>query len=203
MNLITLVPKPATADEFVDFWSPLYFYKPDDDDVYDNNMKRPLTPDKAMRLFEWKNGKKLSRAKEASVRRHFIESSQPLPTGDDHTALIGYLAQDTGGVIFRIFWLHCNHPETFPIFDRYAYRAMRHILSRDKPAELANQTYKKQAELYVHHYRPFFNDFCHDSAAQENAPRSPVSDTQYRDLDRALWAFGKFLEMTYGAMMSS
>ena len=184
MKLITLAPRPVTLPEFIEVWEPYYSEEKYPDVEYDENMKRPLTPEKALELFKWKNGRRLSSAKEASVRRHFIESSEPLPTGDDDAALIAYLAQDTGGVIFRVFWLHCNNPEKFPIFDRRAYDAMAHILGWKGPEVLSKLSYEKQAAMYVDHYRPFFKGF---------------GIGESRRLDRALWAFGEFVD-TYGKM---
>ena len=185
MDLVTFAPRAATPAGFIDFWEQYYFDDQYDDKAYDKCIRgRGNEDDRIIKLFTWKNGRKLSRAKEASIRAHFIDGRE-FPEDGSNEALIAYLARDTGGVIFRVFWLHCNDPEKFPIFDRRAYDAMTHILGWKDRSVLSELSYEKQAAIYVDHYRPFFKGLC---------IREP------RRLDRALWAFGKFLD-TYGEML--
>jgi hypothetical protein len=67
----TLTRRIVEAAEFVERWEVLYDYKLEDH--YDRNIGQPLTPERVTALFEWKNGGRLARNKEASVQRNYID----------------------------------------------------------------------------------------------------------------------------------
>lgn len=70
-------PFEATSTEFVEFWRGVY----GDDDtekLYDDNIGLELTEQRILELFQWKNGSRLSRTNEASVRRNFIHRRREL-----------------------------------------------------------------------------------------------------------------------------
>jgi hypothetical protein len=81
-----------------------------------------------------------------------------------------------GGAIFRIFWLHCWRPELFPIYDQHVHRAMRFIEAGVREEIPGNDAQKIRS--YLDNYLPFHAGF--DGIA-------------WRQVDKALWAFGKFL----------
>jgi hypothetical protein len=58
-----------------------------------------------------------------------------------------------GGVIWRIFWLHCWQPERFPIYDQHVHRAMR-FLQTGKPDEIPLREADK-IRAYLSDYMPF------------------------------------------------
>ena len=90
-----------------------------------------------------------------------------------------FLAQfATGGVIWRIFWLHCWQPDRFPIYDQHVHRAMMLIEDRE-PDDLAAKDDKRKIRLYLDRYLPFHRRF---------------AGSDQRSVDRALWAFGKFIK---------
>ena len=52
-----------TVEEFLEFWSAFYLDK--NEKKYVNNIGKPLTSEKIMELYYWKNGGKLSIRKRA------------------------------------------------------------------------------------------------------------------------------------------
>ena len=179
MRLAILKCEAATEDEFIGFWSEHYAYDADREDrPYEENMGKPMTEDGALALFTWKNGSKLSKAKRKSIQSNLLNDPDPLPEPSDQEALTKYRIQP-GGVIFRVFWLHCNRPTGFPIYDQHVHRAMAHLLGwRDAEIPQTHQT-KNRAHCYVQSYMPFFQQFAH---------------ADQRRVDRALWAYGKFVK---------
>jgi hypothetical protein len=82
----------------------------------------------------------------------------------------------TGGLIWRVFWLHLQCPTHYPIFDQHAYRAVAWI-TQSEPPEIPSSDLQK-ARLYRESFVPFIRSL-------------PRMD---RDVDRALFQFGKFLK---------
>jgi hypothetical protein len=89
-------------------------------------------------------------------------------------ALLSHFSE--GGPIFRIFWLHCWQPERFPIYDQHVHRAMRFIQAGVKE-EIPDKDNEK-ISAYIDQYMPFHAWF-------DGMPQ--------RSVDKALWAFGKFI----------
>lgn len=162
-------------EDFVRTWAATY-HDPREG-LYEENIGQPLTPERVLALFTWKNGGPLSRAKEASIRRHFLarlrECSRLPEDGDVQKALALW---PTGGLIWRVFWLHLQRPDHYPIFDQHAYRAVA-WLTRNEPSETTSSDFQK-ARLYQEAFVPFLRSL-------------PRMD---RDVDRALFQLGKFLK---------
>src|ERR1039458_7645017 len=93
---------------FVEFWSALYDFGQDDDEFYRQNVHKPLTEERIMEWFKWKNGmNRLAQQKLRSVQRNFVARRAELdtiPNDVSARALLDRFA--SGGVIWRIFWLH-------------------------------------------------------------------------------------------------
>jgi hypothetical protein len=178
---------PATTVEFIQFWSDVY----GDDDterLYTANIRRELNEQRILELFEWKNGGRLSALKEASVRRNFVERRrelQQLQPNQNTEDCLSHFSE--GGVIFRIFWLHCWCPDRFPIYDQHVHRAMAFI-KKGQPEEVPADDASKIAS-YIDTYLPFYATF-------DGIDFGPVE----RVVDRALWAFGKFLKRNRSIM---
>ena len=177
-HLITYRPCSASPEEFVEFWASQYQYG--QEGLYTDNIgRRPLTPPRIQDLYIWKNGGKLSGSKEQSVRRNFvarIDECQRLPT--DTTAREFLDRYPTGGAIWRIFWLHCWRPAQFPIYDQHVHRAMSFIEGHAE--ELAGMKDVEKIEAYLRRYLPFW--------------RRLFRGLDGRQVDRALWVFGKFIK---------
>ena len=167
------VPVMATADRrtFVDFWARFYRYPKEEQ--YSENVGKSLTARRVLVLFEWKNGRPLSRAKKATVKG-FLSDAR-LPSRVDDESLRRYLLRP-GGPIWRIFWLHLQQPDRFPIFDQHVYRAMARVTGHN-PREVPARPAAK-IEAYLNDYLPFWRGF---------------RDFDPRRVDRALWTYGKFV----------
>jgi hypothetical protein len=179
-----IIYEPIKTDQkaFVSFWADRY---PEDiERIYQENVGRELTEERIEDWFAWKSGKRnrngkpvLSSKKLKSIRAHFVtrrtEMEQIAPDEPASSLLNRF---SNGGAIHRIFWLHCWQPARFPIYDQHVHRAMRFIEDgrrEEIPAKNANKI-----RAYIEQYMPFHARF-------EGLPQ--------RAVDKALWAFGKFI----------
>lgn len=169
----------VTQREVVEFWNRQYSYR--NESLYAQNIARPLTQNRIRELFRWKNGGKLSQSKQQSAEKHFIKRFDELRdfSGDFEAAAFLHRFQGSGP-IWRIFFLHIHRPEAFPIFDQHVFRAMRFIQA-GQLAELPSNP-GTRIHIYDQEYRPFYKGF---------------GARRYRMVDKALWAFGKFLKLHY------
>jgi hypothetical protein len=175
VRLIIYEPVQAEKKSFVEFWSARYAGY--DDEFYDTNIGQELTEERILQWFEWKNGIRLSDRKKASVKENFIARRSELATIPPDELPEKTLARfRDGGAIWRIFWLHCWRPDRFPIYDQHVHRAMRFI-EAGAIEEIATSDPEKIG-TYVRRYIPFYAQFV---------------DMPHRAVDKALWAFGKFI----------
>lgn len=175
MRLIVYEPVSADPKAFVDFWSARYTDY--DDNFYHENVGHELTEDRILKLFKWKNGTTLSGPKRSSVIRNFVARRHELDqirADEGASALLARFSK--GGAIWRIFWLHCWQPARFPIYDQHVHRAMRFIQSGER--EEIPQKDPDKIRSYIGQYIPFHARF-------DGIP--------HRAVDKALWAFGKFI----------
>jgi hypothetical protein len=172
----------VALNEFVSFWDQLYTGY--DEEAYQRLKKtdHPLTSDLIKQWFEWKNGTPLSAKKMQSISR-YSSSDERINQNADEASLTEFLCR-TGGAIWRIFWLHIQHPETFPIYDRHVHRAMAFMVGPPTPEEIPTANPAK-VESYLKTYRPFFERF------------AEVIFTS-RQVDRALMSFGQYLNTDCG-----
>lgn len=171
----------VTPKDFVRFWNQLYSGY--DEGFYRENIGQPLTEDRIAKWFDWKNGTPLSAAKTKTIRRYF--SPDEHIGHDPDAATLGEFLNRPGGAIWRIFWLHLQHPRRFPIYDQHVHRAMAFMLKwpvleipDHNPTKIRN---------YLEDYRPFFDRF---------------DDCDHRQVDQALWSFGRFLKSGYGRIVT-
>jgi hypothetical protein len=178
-----MIYKPVNADAkaFIEFWSARY--TGDDDEFYEANVGQELTEDRILEWFVWKNGGPLSERKRTSVLKNFVARRDELASLRDETPQQFLAHFSKGGVIWKIFWLHCWQPKRFPIYDQHVHRAMRFIQSgvhQEIPKRDPDKT-----RAYIEQYMPFHAQF-------DGLP--------HRAVDKALWTFGKFIgENTYAA----
>jgi hypothetical protein len=159
---------------FIEFWSSRY--PATYEHAYQANIGKLLTERRLLHLFEWKNGGRIANHKLASIRRNYIDKRPVPPRRNDKESLLRFIHQP-GGTIWRIFWLHCYSPATYPIFDQHVYRAMRKLTSGSR-GELPVSNSGK-ATTYVTEYLPF-----HASFTWPNK----------KEVDEALWSYGKYLK---------
>ncbi len=162
--------------EFVSFWERLYSGY--DEDFYRENIGQPLTEERIAGWFAWKNGTPLSTKKLKGIRRYLSPDEH---IGDDaSTDELKDFLNRPGGAIWRIFWLHLQHPQHFPIYDQHVHRSMAFMLKWPN-LEIPDLNPAK-VRIYLADYRAFFARF---------------DGCNHRQVDRALWSFGRFLRTEY------
>jgi hypothetical protein len=172
----------GTLDTFVEFWDRCYTGY--DEEFYQANIGQPLTKDRIAAWFEWKNGTPLSANKKRAVTR-FASTEECVAHDADAEALAEFLNRP-GGAVWRIFWLHLQHPAHFPIYDQHVHRAMAFLLKwPDLEPPAGNPT---KVRVYLEEYRSFFARF---------------HSCDPRQADRALWSFGRFLKSGYGGILTA
>ena len=169
-----LTVKNVAERGFVEFWSARY--PTDNEPVYQAHIGKPLTKQRLLSLFEWKNNGPIAKQKLASIHRNYIDTKPVPPTPGDSCAIETFITQP-GGAIWRIFWLHCHAPSQYPIFDQHVYRAMRCLLE-GRPEEIPT-TNAAKAKAYVEQYLPFHSTFKYPNV---------------KKIDEALWSYGKYLK---------
>lgn len=178
LRLQVYVPADATPTEFVAFWGRQYDYP--GDEVYELNLRRRALDEEGIHaLFKWKNGgRRLSKRKWESVERNYVariaEARELLPDIEPESFLERF---SEGGAIWRIFWLHCWKPDQFPIYDQHVHRAMTKI-EAGTASEIPHSD-KRKVEAYLTRYLHFYDRF---------------SKLPAREVDRALWVYGRFLK---------
>ena len=180
MKFSYLCEQSCDISQFVEFWSACY--TSENEDQYSQNISRELTSETIYQLFEWKNGgRRLTEKKKKSVvdKINLLNSLQNNISLNDFFEKLG-----KGGTIWNIFFLHILLPTQYPIFDQHVYRAMVFIKTR-KIEEIPNNDKAKQ-QKYITEYIPFYRD---------------LGAFPDRKLDKALWAFGKFLKSPFGKMI--
>ena len=172
----TLARHSVEPPEFVRRWEVVYDSKLEL--IYDRNIGQPLTAERVIALFVWKNGGPLSHQKTASVTRNYIARLPELATLDSRTSAEAFLRRfRTGGAIWRIFWLHLWAPNRFPIYDQHVHRAMAWI--QTGRGEELPVTDVAKVHSYLDRYLPF---------------RTLFADLDSRRVDRALWGCGKCMK---------
>ena len=176
----TIHRMPASAESFVTFWSDLYSYP--NAELYELNIRQPLTEERVWALYKWKNGGDISAKKRQSVASIYVRALNDGPP-ELRTITDGrrYLSTIAGGGIWGIFWLHCINPDLFPIFDQHTYRAMAK-LSVLEPKEIPADRDAKLA-AYFDQYMVFVSDSFHRA--------------ELTSVDRALFTYGRFLKSQY------
>ena len=164
----------VTPEDFVRFWEQLYSGY--NEEFYRENIGQPLTEERIAKWFEWKNGTPLSKNKTQTISR-YSSPEERIGHGAD-AATLGAFLNRPGGTIWRIFWLHLQHPQHFPIYDQHVHRAMAVLLKWPEPkCEIPDHNPTK-VRTYLDEYCPFFKRF---------------DGSEHRKVDRALWSFGQLL----------
>jgi hypothetical protein len=88
--------------------------------------------------------------------------------------------------IWRIFLLHCWSGQKYPIFDQHVYRAMKYI--KDEEVFEGSLPESRRTKAYLDEYIEFYDSF----RMRNN-----------RNVDKALWAFGKFLSTVNPAFLKA
>lgn len=188
VNTFILQRQPTESwSAFIDYWAMAYDYLESNSayDQYVSNRDSTFEFDKdnLRALFTWKNktGDQLTAKKEGTM----INLIDSLPK-------INQLRQQWNDEAFRAefgsisavwqtFLMHIIQPERFPIFDQHVYRAYSY-LQPGQPDELNRLTTTRQKMVAYGRYQLFFNTI---SKGSGSTPRA---------IDKALWAFGRFIK---------
>ncbi|NTS42736.1 hypothetical protein HRG84_17690 [Flavisolibacter sp. BT320] len=169
---------PSNSRKFVEYWSAQYDYP--DMDVYEESIvKTPVTAERLITLFTWKNGMPLSGKKEQALRDKIISKLTVIQTlSDNYNEALFDQHFGKLRIVWRVFLLHIINPERFPIFDQHVYRAYRCLMDisevgREEEPKLTMEAYNE----YCKFYREIVKQ----------------CDFSSKTVDDALWAFGKFL----------
>jgi hypothetical protein len=177
MNPIVYVPAIVSAAELVSYWSAVY-PEADDAELYTPNIGS-LSPQAVRNLFRWKFGGRFAAATGQAVDAYVIprlSEIAALPRSLRAHEFLERFAE--GGAIFRVFLLHCWQPDRFPIYDQHVHRAMA-VIENSRCEEIEAWSDSRKVAVYLERYIPFHAKF---------------SQEDHRAVDRALWAFGKFMK---------
>jgi hypothetical protein len=139
----------TSAQSFVELWSRQYRY--DQEPLYIDNIGKPITPHSLSTLYEWKNGRTLSGKKRKSIERYDLPAER-IDADADMKSLREFLCKP-GGAIWRIFWLHIQYHERFPIYDQHVHRAMAYL--KGWPDLEIESRDPRKVDAYLGHYLPF------------------------------------------------
>ena len=152
--------------------------------MYDETIKKEnLTADDIQKLYQWKNGMPLSKPKQISLEKNIIKKLYRInqlkkEKQIDHKKILEEFPK--GGAVWRIFLLHIINPKYFPIYDQNIHRAF--CFMQEQPYQKISEKSiadKKKIEFYSNEYFPFIES---------------IKDIEIRELDKAFFAFGKFIK---------
>jgi hypothetical protein len=183
MNYVTLHFK-ATSNfrHFANFWSSFYDYK-DADSYVPIIGKATFKAGDIEMLYKWKNGRPLSQKKQQTLKT--ILGKLEVVNGLKQEFDMEVFQQEFSRIaaIWKIFLLHIISPTRHPIYDQHVYRAY-YFLTHSKLKEIALYQPTKE-KSYFSEYLPFFNGLISEGINR-------------KQLDEALWVFGKFLKTEIG-----
>jgi hypothetical protein len=135
----------TNAKAFIESWQ--WLYSGYDEAFYTENIGKELDEKRINAWFKWKNGTPISARKLESIRRYL--SPQEIIRADADLQQVREFLSRPGGAIWRIFWLHLQHPKRFPIYDMHVHRAMAYIL-QSEPKEIPAQNPHKVSSYLDH-----------------------------------------------------
>lgn len=181
-----LSPQPVKNwSDFVQFWETMYNYSSNSNAYDELVLNRPpsfiFELEHLQKLFEWKNntGETLAAKKATSVTK--IMNNLPIVrqlAENWHDAVFNEHFGEISA-IWQTFLMHIIQPDRFPIFDQHVHRAHAY-LQQGEMSELKGTTKQKLNQYVV--YKSFFEEVRQESGCHP------------RHLDRAFWAFGKFIK---------
>ena len=184
---VWILSRQQTTDwsTFVQFWQSIYNYTSKSDAyqmyVIEREPSFRFDEENIRKLFEWKNntGETLAAKKAASVAKIIdnLPIVRQLAKNWDDAVFYGSFGRISA--VWQTFLMHIIQPDRFPIFDQHVYRAHAY-LQRGEVSELKG-TAKHQLAMYET-YQLFFQEI-------QNTSQCPP-----RSLDKAFWAFGKFIK---------
>lgn len=171
----------GSLQEFISFWSKLYAY--DNAGLYDKIHYKVLSEKDIKDLYQWKNGMKLSQAKEKSLDTKIIKKLNIINSLRATTEFdLNYFLKEFKevSVVWKVFLLHIISPSKYPIYDQHIHRAYRFMNKQASDGIKASMNESVKLKFYFKEYYPFVKE-------------SKIKDL--KKMDEAFFAFGQFINI--------
>ncbi|MHA1360239.1 MAG: hypothetical protein ACTSRC_19125 [Candidatus Helarchaeota archaeon] len=190
MKFIKLSVNPCSLKEFISSWAQLYNERKYSENIYEEKLIREgiLQENNIRALLEWKNGRPLS-GKKKPIESKAIQNLEKFNqfralatvTKDDFNqfwSLLSKVVKTKTKIVIKVFLLHIARPIDYPMVDQHVLRAY-YFLTHGEVTEP-----EETLETYLL-YKEFFFNIARDSGKG------------FRDVDKALMAFGQFLKSQF------
>ena len=171
----------GSLQEFISFWSKLYAY---DNAVLYNKIHHKVLSEKDVKdLYQWKNGMKLSKAKEKSLNTKIIKKIKIINSLRATAEIdLDYFLKEFKevSVVWKVFLLHIISPSMYPIYDQHIHRAYRFMNNEASDGIKASMNEATKLKFYFEEYYPFVK-------------QSKIKDL--KKMDEAFFAFGQFINI--------
>ena len=171
----------GSLQEFISFGSKLYAY--DNAVLYDKIHHKVLSEKDVKDLFQWKNGMKLSQAKEKSLKIKILKKIKIINSLRATTEIdLDYFLKEFKevSVVWKVFLLHIISPSMYPIYDQHIHRAYRFMNNEASDGIKASMNESVKLKFYFEEYYPFVK-------------QSKIKDL--KKMDEAFFAFGQFINI--------
>ena len=171
----------GSLEEFISFWSKLYAY--DNAALYNKIYHKVLSGKDINDLYQWKNGMKLSQAKEQSLNTKIIKKIKIINSLRAIKEIdLGYFLKEFKevSVVWKVFLLHIISPSVYPIYDQHIHRAYRFMHNETSDGINASMNEATKLKFYFEEYFPFVKE-------------SKIKDL--KKMDEAFFAFGQFINL--------
>ena len=171
----------GSLQEFISFWSKLYAY--DNAVLYDKIHHKVLSEKDIKDLYQWKNGMKLSQAKEKSLNTKIISKIDIINSLRVTAEIdLDYFLKEFKevSVVWKVFLLHIISPTMYPIYDQHIHRAYRFMNNEASDGIKASMNEATKLKFYFEEYYPFVK-------------QSKIKDL--KKMDEAFFAFGQFINI--------
>ena len=171
----------GSLQEFISFWSKSYAY---DNAVLYNKIHHKVLSEKDIKdLYQWKNGMKLSQAKEKSLNTKIISKIDIINSLRVTAEIdLDYFLKEFKevSVVWKVFLLHIISPSMYPIYDQHIHRAYRFMNNEASDGIKASMNEATKLKFYFEEYYPFVK-------------QSKIKDL--KKMDEAFFAFGQFINI--------
>ena len=140
----------GSLKEFISFWSRLYAY--DNAVLYDKIHHKTLSEKDIKDLYQWKNGMKLSQAKDKSLDTKIIKKINIINSLRATTEIdLDYFLKEFKevSVVWKVFLLHIISPSIYPIYDQHIHRAYRFMHNEASDGIKASMNEGPKLKFYI------------------------------------------------------
>lgn len=206
MDFCIIALEEKNKIDFIGYWSSIcakFNYEPSDEDYYwpnigiDGKNLLKLTEKNIKCLLFWKNGGYNRWKKRIPIVKKSVANLDKINEFREKKSVLwedfldfynNTIKKCTTGRIYGTFIAHIAKPFEFPILDQHVVRAQIFITKKRKIIENTSEEIIKKKSLSN------FLDFCYKP--YRNFFNGLIEDTEisFREIDRALWMFGKYLK---------